>query len=156
MLTLLPNVIDHDLRQEIMKLKAGLNRSAWENLPMPQIVDMVREHAPVTTKGKSYWNLECRGKGHGWHYDGCKPDMSPNHMSWCSWSAVSLISDPSTFEGGYFEYDEGDGQIQKLKEELYGSLLIYPSGAHNNPLWHQATAHTGADRWVLLMFFAEE
>lgn len=159
---LLPNVLSETMVEECrIHLEEGMHRGGpWDVYPIDHLVEVIRERVPIKLGRKSYWNLECMSKGHDWHYDGCELDFEPNHMAWCQWSAVTLLSPPDEFEGGEFQFwdddDEDSNAPQSLREELYRSLLIYPSGADNDPLLHQATPHTNGERWMLLMFFEGE
>ena len=117
------------------------------------LVSLVSERVPIKATGKSYWRVESKGDGHDWHYDGCDLDFGPNHMAWCQYSAVVLLSDPSTFTGGHFEYHDSEEQVVSLKEELFKNMAIYSSGATNDPVLHRATPHGEGERFVLLMFF---
>lgn len=156
---LLPNVMSDRMVEESMtNLPFGRHTNKWGTYPIDFLVEVVKEHAPIKTTGKAYWTLECKAKGHDWHYDGCNLDKTANHMPWCQYSAVGLISPPDEFVGGEFQYlgngDEEDFESPKsYRDELYKSLLIYSSGAKNEPLLHRATPHTDGERWVILMFF---
>ena len=154
MRTLLPNAVTPDLRERLLHLDGPRSRPVrdkWEGAAL-EIAEVVKQHASVRIGGQSYWSLEAKHKGYDWHYDGCTPDLGPNHMAWCRYTAVTLLSDPSTFKGGEFMWEGGD-RHGKMKEELFGSIFIYSSGADNDPLWHRATPHNGGERWMFLMFF---
>jgi len=154
MRTLIQNVVTPELRERLLKIDAPRGqpvRDAWEGAAL-EIAEIVKQHAPVRIGGQSYWNLESRSKGHLWHFDGCTSNLTPNHMPWCRYSAVTLLTAPWTFEGGAFMWEDGD-QHGKIKDELFGSIFVYSSAADNSPLWHQATPHNGGERWMFLMFF---
>tara|TARA_R100001443_G_scaffold18967_2_gene30252 strand:+ start:111 stop:590 length:480 start_codon:yes stop_codon:yes gene_type:complete len=118
-----------------------------------RLVSIVKEHAPAKTTGKAYWRVESKGDGHDWHYDGAYENGKPNHMAWCQYSAVVLLSDPSTFNGGEFEYRNSEDEIVSLKEELHKNMIVYSSGIDNDPVLHRANPHGEGRRFVLLMFF---
>ena len=154
---LIPNVLNEDDIKEILSLdeqyKSSCNHGPW--LPqLSKVLDAVEEVLEVDYQN-AYWNIERQGKGHGWHYDGCNKELEPNHMAWCNYSAVLLLSPPDSFKGGEFQYTDKESTEDNpvtLKDELYGSLFLYSSGADNDPLWHRATAHTEGERWMFLMF----
>lgn len=154
---LLPNVMSDRMVEHATKLHKGIRPTEkWGEYPVDHLVEIVKQHAPIKTTGLAYWTVECKAKGHDWHFDGCRLDGTPNHMSWCKYSAVTLITPPDDFTGGEFQYldEESDYENPKsLREELYKSLFIYSSGSENDPLLHRATPHSDGERWVLLMFF---
>ncbi len=123
----------------------------WNDPVLTKITDKIKENAPIDTDG-SYFIIEIRGEGHPPHYDGCKEDLTPNHMAWCAYSASVLLTDPSTFEGGTFRFYDPD---ESRREGLHLSLTLYSSGAHNDPQLHSADPHTKGNRTILLMFFRE-
>jgi hypothetical protein len=149
---LIKNVITDNMTTDLLGRwsQSGLVHNCFNQYPVDFLVDVIKQHAPINPGGKSFLNVECRGAGHDKHYDGCKPDLSPNHMPWCQYSAVALLSDPSDFEGGEFRFYEPD---ESYREELHRSLLVYSSGAENEPQLHSAGSHQHGERWVLLMFF---
>tara|TARA_R100001594_G_scaffold149492_2_gene207459 strand:- start:1680 stop:2177 length:498 start_codon:yes stop_codon:yes gene_type:complete len=131
-----------------------LNRGMpWSIPPMPEVCEIISQHIPIKIGPRSYFRIETRPKGHPRHYDGCKLDLSPNHMPWCNWSAVSLLTPPDRFSGGEFMFHDPE---EVYKESLYRSLLLYSSGATNNPQLHEAAPHTDGRRTMLLMFFEGE
>lgn len=122
-----------------------------------KLVGLISEKAPILASAPSYWCVEKNPAGHEPHYDGCRPDkdgaLENNHMPWCQYSTVSLLSDPDDFEGGVFSFYDPD---ESHKEDLVGSLLLYSSGIDNDPQKHGASPHSNGSRAVLLMFFATE
>ena len=153
----LPNVIDDEeaasLINETRNGEFFRLLSTRSNSIVNKLVNLAQEHAPVKATGKAYWRVESKGDGHDWHYDGADENLGPNHMAWCQYSAVVLLSDPSSFTGGEFEYHNSENEIVSLKEELYKSMIVYSSGATNDPILHSATPHGDGERFVLLMFF---
>lgn len=117
-----------------------------------RICDVVEQS--ITEKpiwGKpSYYRIENRAKAHLQHYDGCKMDMSPNHMSWCRYSAVSVLT--KDWEGGELVFHNPHNIYHN---ELYLSTVVYSSAADNDPQLHERKAHDGS-RYALLMFLATE
>lgn len=114
-------------------------------------IDFVQSCVPEKLKlGKpSYYSIEDKPKGHPKHYDGCKLDFSPNHMAWCRYSAVSVVS--NDFEGGTLRFYDPDQAF----DDFYRSVIIYSSSADNDPQLHSRDEFTGS-RNTLLMFFAVE
>ena len=98
----------------------------------------------------SYYRVETRVKAHSKHYDGCTLTGLPNHMSWCRYSAVSVLTEK--FEGGTLRFHN---PILELTDDLYCNAMIYSSGADNDPQLHEREAHNG-DRVALLLFIATE
>ena len=98
----------------------------------------------------SYYRVERRPDGHRLHFDGCKLDGSPNHMSWCRYSAVSVLTE---------DWEEGTLRFHnpplELGNGLYRSVVIYSSGADNEPQAHERDPVQG-DRAALLLFIATE
>tara|TARA_R110002012_G_scaffold321651_1_gene550430 strand:- start:429 stop:902 length:474 start_codon:yes stop_codon:yes gene_type:complete len=149
---LVPGVISKDEARELIESSATRS-SKFENLVIKKVVEKVKQLAPVITEKPSYWSVECRPQGHKPHFDGCRSGLKPNHMPWCQYSAVVLLSNPDSFDGGVFSFFDPE---ESHKEDLYLSLLLYSSGAGNDPQKHQASAHMGGLRQVLIMFFATE
>tara|TARA_R100001594_G_scaffold134367_1_gene175500 strand:+ start:252 stop:725 length:474 start_codon:yes stop_codon:yes gene_type:complete len=149
---LVENVITDEMANDLLGRwsKSGRIRDCFNQYPVDFLVDIVKQYAPINPGGKSYINVECMPRGHDKHYDGCKLDLTPNHMPWCQYSAVSLLSDPREFEGGMFRFYDPD---VAYREELFRNLLIYSSGADNDPQLHSAESHHSGERWMLLMFF---
>ena len=162
--------IENALSEEDIKslLPHGIEKmyppSAWstggsfnfdDNPIIRRISQEIAKHVPVKLSRPSKWYLECRQGGHGPHYDGARPGeggtLGPNHMSWCQYSAVSLLTDPASFSGGEFSFHDPD---EVHKDDLRGNLVIYSSGMGNDPQRHSAAPHSGGIRMMLLMFFA--
>ena len=156
MLKLIPNVLTPDEMESFLGISAPYkNKRNFEPLPveLSKIRDAVE--AVVDIEEDFYFNIECRAKGSPWHYDGCNRDFEPNHMPWCRYSAVLLLSNPDSFKGGTYQYvdkDTTEDNPKSLRDELYGSLLIYSSAPDNEPLLHRATPHTDGERVMFLMF----
>ena len=149
---LIPDVLTDEMIDRLLAAPGQMNRGdKWNRRPIPELVEIISAPAPVDPAGDSYWRVETRAKGHPPHYDGCQLDKSPNHMPWCSWSAVSLLTPPAEFTGGEFKFHDPE---EVYRDDLYKSLLVYSSGAQNNPQLHEATPHQDGDRTVLLMFMS--
>ena len=155
MRTLIPNAISKENIGAILSCYPSNCRieDRWTDEAIKDLVEQIKEHAPILAGGKSYFRVETQAQGHPPHYDGCTQDLQPNHMSWCAYSAVMLLTDPESFKGGEFQFLEPD---ERHRGDLYGSLLIYSSGAHNDPQLHLSTPHRWGERTMLLMFFEED
>jgi hypothetical protein len=129
---------DFDIASEIPSFKA--------------LMDMIESAIPEKPiwGQPSYYRVERRPKGHSLHFDGCKLDGSPNHMSWCRYSAVSVLTED--WEGGTLRFHSPPLELGK---NLYRSVVIYSSGADNDPQAHERDPVTG-DRAALLLFIATE
>ncbi len=127
---------DFDVAMEIPSFKA--------------LMDKIEEEIPESPiwMAPSYYRVERRLKAHPLHFDGCKLDGSPNHMSWCRYSAVSVLTE-SWDEGTLRFYDP----LLELGSNLYRSLIMNSSGADNLPQAHERDAVIG-DRAALLLFIA--
>tara|TARA_Y100000589_G_scaffold222388_1_gene209931 strand:+ start:7427 stop:7957 length:531 start_codon:yes stop_codon:yes gene_type:complete len=150
---LLPNVLTDEMVESLLTThtREHIHRNdAWDTGVMPDLCQIVTEHIPAKVGGNAYFRVETRSAGHTKHYDGCKLDKTPNHMPWCKWSAVSLLTPPSSFSGGEFSFFDPE---EVYREELHRSLLLYSSGADNDPQLHQAARHWDGRRTMLLMFF---
>jgi len=91
----------------------------------------------------TYFEVQHREKGHKYHYD----TGSNQHMTWCGFSASSLLSNPVEFSGGLVKFD--DREI--TPEEHYLSVLAYRSNENEGINGHSVDKHDGV-RVVLLMF----
>lgn len=144
-------------RAELSESGPGRSSNFDSHPLMKRLVRLVTEKVPVLAKAPSYWSIEKNPDGHGPHFDGCRLNkdgsIEPNHMPWCQYSAVTLLSDPDGFEGGVFSFSDPH---ESHKEDLAGSLLLYSSGTYNDPQEHGASPHSNGSRAVLLMFFATE
>lgn len=157
MLEYFPNVLTPDEMEHFLSISDPYKEKRnFQSLPieLSKIDDVVQSVIDINHP-QFYFNIECRSQGSRWHYDGCNKEFQQNHMAWCRYSAVLLLSNPKSFKGGEYQYVDKDTTEENpkvLKEDLYGSLLIYSSAYDNNPLLHRATAHTGGERWMFLMF----
>ena len=157
MLEFIPNLLSH---KDIEKFVAVSDQYRTKHNYTPLPVELIKIKEAVESLidinyNQFYWTIECRPRGCEWHYDGCKTDFSPNHMGWCNYSAVMLLTPPENFEGGEYQYVDKDHTKENpniLKDDHYGSLLVYSGAADNDPLLHRATPHTGGERWMFLMF----
>jgi len=153
-------VIENALSEEDIESLLSVNAGGSDfdsNLIIRRVSQEIAKRVPVKLSRPSKWYLECKPGGHGPHYDGCRLEdggsIGPNHMSWCQYSAVSLLTDPASFSGGEFSFHDPD---EVHKDDLRGSLVIYSSGVTNDPQKHSAAPHDGGTRTMLLMFFATE
>jgi len=157
--TLLPRGIEKMQARPTRHYTTGGDFDFQSNPVIKRISQKIARHVPVKLRSPSKWYVECRPDGHGPHYDGCRPRpedgaaLGPNHMSWCQYSAVSLLTDPASFSGGEFSFHDPD---EVHKDDLRGSLVIYSSGITNDPQKHSAAPHEAGIRMMLLMFFATE
>ena len=117
-----------------------------------RICDIIEQNIPEKPIwGKpSYYRIENRHKAHPKHYDGCRLDMTPNHMSWCRYSAVSVLT--KGWKDGELIFHNPHNIYH---DELYLSTVLYSSASDNNPQLHERRAHDGS-RYALLMFLAME
>lgn len=117
-----------------------------------RIMDVIESSISEIPKWKfpSYFRIENRQKAHPIHYDGCKLDFTPNHMSWCRYSAVSLLT--NNFENGTLRFFD---PIEEFETDLYLNTIVYSSHSTNKPQKHERDKHLG-NRFVLLMFIATE
>jgi hypothetical protein len=95
----------------------------------------------VSLEAPSYVRVEQRLEGHPWHTDrGAK-----GHMSWCSYSAGVLLTNPDTdFTGGGFYFqDDPDTPLFP-----YCDLITWDSASDNV---HSVAKHRG-NRRALIMF----
>jgi hypothetical protein len=139
------NFLDIDEIQFLLKdfKKYNKNTLLTELLPAPvkRVFDQLSADFDFEVKDKSYWRLERRPSGHGWHKD----TGTNNHMAWCQVGASILLTGDFTGGNTYYSQDE---TLQEVKEEYreLGDLL-----AHTSDVWHKVDNHDG-NRTVLLMF----
>ncbi len=145
---LVKDVLDEQMMESLRHMDYA-KKQDWRVEPIASIIKTVLENIPARIGPNSYYRVETRSRGHKKHYDGCKPDLTPNHMAWCQYSAVSLLTSPDSFQGGMFHFYDPD---EAHKEDLYGNIMLYSSGAENDPQLHEATPHEGGSRTMLLMF----
>jgi len=112
-----------------------------------ELVEQTIEGQPLWCK-PSYFRVENLKRAHPFHYDGCTLEFEPNHMAWCRYSAVSVLT--KDFTGGALRFKNPDLELNK---EIYKSTIIYSSNIDNDPQLHSRDAHDG-NRYALLMFLA--
>ena len=153
---LISDVLDQDQVDAILELRknfSGPTYGPWVSELEPVLTE-IEKHLDIDFS-TGYWNIEQSIKGHKWHYDGCTLEFEPNHMAWCTHSAVMLLTPPDSFKDGEFRYVDKDSSKENPKihrDDLYKSLLLYSSGADNDPLLHMATPGTDGKRITLLIF----
>ena len=98
----------------------------------------------------SYFRVCRRSRAFEKHYDGCKVDGSPNHMSWCRYSLISNISEG--YRGGVLRFYN---PTENFKKKLFCSALIFSSSADNDPQQHSRDKHDSG-RYALLLFLATD
>jgi hypothetical protein len=105
--------------------------------PIRKVLDSIKDAGiDFTLHHKSYWRVESRAAGHGWHVD----TGNKNHMAWCTYGGSVLLTDPKDFTGGVLTYKDGVAPKEKLR--LY---------IHSSDVEHMVTPHEGK-RIVLLLF----
>ena len=158
MRTLLPKILTEEQATQISCRVPNKSNTIWD---VPEINELAKKifllsstkEKPLLAK-PSYWRVERDwDQGHKWHYDGCKKNTCgtfvKNHMGWCGYSASVLLTNPSTFTGGTFKFDN---PYESHREDHYLSAVFYSSGAHNEPQLHMVEPYSGT-RTVLLFFF---
>lgn len=157
MRTILPNILSPQRGTEISRIPPNTSNTIWDRPEINELAEKIFHLSPSKEKPllaqPSYWRVEQNwDQGHKWHYDGCKKEgdaLVKNHMSWCGYSASILLTDPSTFTGGTFKFDNPP---ESHREDHYLSAVFYSSGAHNEPQLHMVEPYSG-NRTVLLFFF---
>ena len=77
----------------------------------------------------------------GGHYDYHKDTELPNNQKITrKLSAVLFLSDPKDYEGGVFEFEDLEGQIDKMSQ---GSIIVFPSYVK-----HRVTPVTSGQRYT--------
>lgn len=104
-----------------------------------KIIDTLKEHFEFTIKPQSYWRIEHKPAGHGWHID----TGTNNHMPWCQVGCSILLTSNNEFSGGETFYNQ--------EEPIKIERDIYDIAAHTSDEWHKVEAHT-RNRVVLLLF----
>ena len=152
---LIPNIITPETAQKLSSTAPNRSITIWDRPEVNAVAEKLFSKIPETpVLGKpSYWRVESNwDMGHKWHRDGCKEENGkfiPNHMAWCGYSASLLLTDPTTFSGGTFKFDDPP---EEHREDHYLSAVFYSSGAQNEPQLHMVEPYSG-NRTVLLMFF---
>lgn len=154
------NILTPEEKNELLTFYKKMNKrsSGFDDHPVIKKIADTYQAAIGTLKlgFPSYWVIESRASGHGWHYDGCVKmgdELVDNHMSWCQYGSSICLSEPEDYRGGdLWLKPEGEEEFKVHNHYLTG--CIYSAGKNNNPVLHQATPHSGK-RKVLLMFFGE-
>ena len=119
----------------------SIGKQSFDNPVIKRLTNLVRDLTPdICCDDPAYCVVESHKSGHDWHVD----TGDSNHMPWCCVSASVLLTPPTQFEGGVFEFAD---PLEAHKHYL--DLLIYTS---DNV--HRVTPHTG-NRRVLLMFLGQ-
>ena len=119
------------------KLKIKNNQNQF----VEKILNKLKEDFEFKVKGNSYYVVERRPSGHGWHKD----TGTGNHMPWCQVGVSILLKDGDS--GGETYYADDDKETNKIKS----NRKLYDLVAHTSDEWHMVTPHTG-ERVVFLMF----
>jgi hypothetical protein len=125
------NVIDEDDVNWLKAQPTGKHRT-WDSAPLKKVL----AHIDATPTENSYWRVESKPQGHGWHID----TGSKKHMLWCRYGASVLLSKPDQFTGGTLTYRD------RKEDKIYRSAYI-----HSSDVEHMVTPHEGK-RTVLLLF----
>lgn len=121
----------------VSKVKILNNKSEF----VEKVLNKLKEDFKFTVNENSYYAVEQRQAGHGWHKD----TGSSNHMMWCQVGVSVLLKDGDS--GGETYYADDDKETNKIKS----NRKIYDLVAHTSDEWHMVTPHMG-DRVVFLMF----
>lgn len=139
--------------EELRTLRRNSDFTSALKIPaFERLINLIQDQVPETLKlqNPSYYTVENRPKAHPAHYDGCTLTLQPNHMPWCQYSAVALLSD--TFDGGELRFFD---PAESFDNSFYRSVVVYSSGANNDPQLHERDSFVGT-RDALLIFLATE
>jgi hypothetical protein len=106
-----------------------------------KVLNKIKEDFDFTVNENSYYAIEHRPLGHGWHKD----TGTSNHMMWCQVGISILLKEGDS--GGETYYADDDKETNKIKS----NRKLYDLVAHTSDEWHMVTQHTGK-RVVFLMF----
>jgi hypothetical protein len=106
-----------------------------------KVINTISKDFDFEVKSKSYWSIEHRPRGHGWHLD----TGSNNHMLWCQIGVSILLQDGKGGGDTYYGTCEDDINAIKSDRKLYDLVV------HTSDEWHMVTPHEG-NRFVFLMF----
>ena len=170
MYILLPNFISESCAQAMCS--AGVPNDQV----VQKIIHTIEQMAQYTAKKEKIIRISNNAKGHPWHFDGChsntlgkegtfvriqeedalknfQGELVENHMGWCHFGASLLLTPPSEYEGGEFQYMDKEGTIQTVKDKHYLGLVFHTAHRTNNPELHRVLPHhPSAKRTVLLVF----
>ena len=177
----LPNFITAKQAEELVRTK---NTEKVGKKIIKTIAKLFGETPEKLTNRHTTIRIEAKARGHDWHFDGCKPkicgkegawskipegklaktedvfneELVNNHMAWCKYGASLLLTDPSTYQGGEFEYLNTDGTVKTLQKEHYLALAVHTAGADNSPELHRVLPHkpNPNQRHVILVFLGYE
>jgi hypothetical protein len=140
-------LLDLELNQKRHDFDVAKQIPSFANL-----MKLIEEQVPkkVIWDAPSYYRIESRSKAHSLHFDGCRLDGTPNHMSWCDYTAVSVLT--TDWNGGTLRLHN---PVMELGKELYRSVIVFSSGSDNDPQAHERDKHDGK-RVALLLFLATE
>lgn len=133
------NVINE---QEAEQLAQANGRVSFGVTAVARVVQVMQSLYPVAVTPSSYARVEQNMSGHDWHVDTGDSD----HMPWCAASASVLLTKPTEFEGGGFQFDAPFDE----HAAHYCNAIIYTSDQI-----HRVLPHTG-NRRVLLIFLGAE
>jgi len=147
-------ITDSDV-ESLLGLEQNKKRHDFSSISIPSfthLCSVIEDSIPekVIWGKPSYYRIENRPKDHPKHYDGCTIDGAKNHMSWCRYTAVSILT--TGWEGGELIFHNPH---QTYHHDLYLGTVVYSSASNNNPQLHERKAHNGS-RYALLMFLATE
>jgi hypothetical protein len=128
--------------EDVIKNKSSrIKIKSNETQFVKKVLNKLKEDFEFTVSGSSYYVVEQRQAGHGWHKD----TGTSNHMPWCQVGISILLKDGDS--GGETYYADDDKETNKIKS----NRKLYDLVAHTSNEWHMVTPHTG-DRVVFLMF----
>jgi len=129
--------LDHKALTETMAFSTPLAHET--NPTILKIINILKEHFDFVIKPESYWRIEHKPNGHGWHVD----TGTNNHMMWCQVGCSILLTSNQEFTGGKTFYDQ-ENPVESKRDK-------YDIAAHSSDEWHMVEPHQG-DRVVLLIF----
>ncbi len=132
----IPNIISEEDLDLLNSNCINTSIRDWNNPVIERVLTKIKEETDVKLCDKSYWRVERKSQGHGWHVD----TGNSNHMAWCRIGCSVLLS--NSFEGGVLKYRDED--IEQEMYTLYG---------HGSDVEHMVTSHSPeGSRRVLLLF----
>jgi|5_EtaG_2_1085323.scaffolds.fasta_scaffold09764_4 hypothetical protein len=132
----IPNIISEEDLALLSRIHINKSIRDWNEPLIKRVFTKIKEETDIELCDKSYWRVESKSQGHGWHVD----TGNSNHMAWCRIGCSILLS--GSFEGGVLRYRDED--IEQEMYTLYG---------HGSDVEHMVTPHSPeGSRRVLLLF----